>query len=216
MGCPRPFLKMLLQSLNSHKIRHAARSGRSNAAASPRAWKTPRSIVPGPVAPTRKQPPTRCYNSTYALYKITSSSSDPTTSRRRNPLHREPDPHPGSNPPQQPLPLPAGPLPTATLPHPTIARAVEAPPAPATTSTGPAPQASPSPAPSTPFPWTDHWYPVAAVADLDPKRPQAMHLLGIPLVLWRDGAGEWRAMEDKCPHRYRNRAAAPARQAPRR
>ncbi|GLC41145.1 hypothetical protein PLESTF_000801600 [Pleodorina starrii] len=51
------------------------------------------------------------------------------------------------------------------------------------------------------FPWTQHWYPVAVVDDLDPARPHATHLLGIPLALWRDKQGAWHAVEDKCPHR---------------
>ncbi|GLC69204.1 hypothetical protein PLESTF_000801700 [Pleodorina starrii] len=51
------------------------------------------------------------------------------------------------------------------------------------------------------FPWTQHWYPVAVVDDLDPARPHATHLLGIPIALWRDKQGAWHAVEDKCPHR---------------
>ncbi|BAZ25467.1 cell death suppressor protein [Kalymmatonema gypsitolerans NIES-4073] len=51
------------------------------------------------------------------------------------------------------------------------------------------------------FQWTKHWYPVAAVEYLDPKRPHAMQLLGKDIVLWRDGCGKWRCFEDFCPHR---------------
>ncbi|KAG2447658.1 hypothetical protein HYH02_007574 [Chlamydomonas schloesseri] len=51
------------------------------------------------------------------------------------------------------------------------------------------------------FPWYDHWYPVGILEELDPSRPHAVHLLGVPLALWRDAGGQWRAVEDSCPHR---------------
>ncbi len=51
------------------------------------------------------------------------------------------------------------------------------------------------------FDWERQWYPMAFVVDLDPSRPHAIQLLGKDLVLWRDGAGEWRCFEDRCPHR---------------
>lgn len=44
-------------------------------------------------------------------------------------------------------------------------------------------------------------YPLAVVQDLDARRPTPAQLLGIPIVLWRDGGGSWRAFEDRCPHR---------------
>lgn len=31
--------------------------------------------------------------------------------------------------------------------------------------------------------------------------PYGFDLLGKRLVLWKDGQGEWRCFEDKCPHR---------------
>ncbi|GFR42568.1 hypothetical protein Agub_g3466, partial [Astrephomene gubernaculifera] len=65
-------------------------------------------------------------------------------------------------------------------------------------ATVPAPAAEPA---GQPFPWFSHWYPVAVLSDLDPRRPHATHLLGIPLALWRDAQGQWRAVEDRCPHR---------------
>ena len=49
--------------------------------------------------------------------------------------------------------------------------------------------------------WARQWYPLAFLADLDPKVPHPVQLLGQRLVLWRDGGGEWRCFEDKCPHR---------------
>jgi len=51
-------------------------------------------------------------------------------------------------------------------------------------------------------PWRDHWYAVAALADLDPGRPLPFRLLDEPLVLWFDREGDrWRAFSDRCPHR---------------
>ena len=44
------------------------------------------------------------------------------------------------------------------------------------------------------------WHPVAAQADLA-AQPLALTLLGEPLVLWRDGAGQAHAFVDRCPHR---------------
>lgn len=44
-------------------------------------------------------------------------------------------------------------------------------------------------------------YPLAILKDLDARRPTAAKLLGIPIVIWKDGAGAWRVFEDRCPHR---------------
>lgn len=52
------------------------------------------------------------------------------------------------------------------------------------------------------FNWLSYWYPVQVLASADPSRPHAIELLGKQLVLWRDGEGSWRCMEDLCPHRY--------------
>jgi phenylpropionate dioxygenase-like ring-hydroxylating dioxygenase large terminal subunit len=51
------------------------------------------------------------------------------------------------------------------------------------------------------FSWTKQWYPLGIVSSLDPKMPHPVELLGERLVLWRDGKGQWRCFEDKCPHR---------------
>lgn len=51
------------------------------------------------------------------------------------------------------------------------------------------------------FDWARQWYPLAFVEDLDPRRPHAVELLGKRLVLWRDAQKQWRAFEDRCPHR---------------
>jgi phenylpropionate dioxygenase-like ring-hydroxylating dioxygenase large terminal subunit len=50
--------------------------------------------------------------------------------------------------------------------------------------------------------WSDHWYPVAYLRDLDRRRPAAFTLLEQDLVLWWDRqSGCWRAFADVCPHR---------------
>lgn len=49
--------------------------------------------------------------------------------------------------------------------------------------------------------WDEQWYPVAIIADLDPKRPVPIHLLGKSLVIWADAEGKWHCLEDRCPHR---------------
>ena len=51
------------------------------------------------------------------------------------------------------------------------------------------------------FDWQRQWYPLAFIEDLDPGRPHAAELLGKRLVLWRDAQQQWRAFEDRCPHR---------------
>lgn len=51
------------------------------------------------------------------------------------------------------------------------------------------------------FLWRDHWYPVSLIEDLDPKIPTPFQLLGRDIVLWQDAEGNWKAFEDKCPHR---------------
>ncbi len=45
------------------------------------------------------------------------------------------------------------------------------------------------------------WHPVAIAADLRPGSMQAVPLLDMSLVLWRDTAGEVHAWQDRCPHR---------------
>ena len=51
------------------------------------------------------------------------------------------------------------------------------------------------------FDWLKQWYPLASVADLPTDRPTPVRLLGNPVVLWKDGDGDWRAFKDLCPHR---------------
>jgi hypothetical protein len=51
------------------------------------------------------------------------------------------------------------------------------------------------------FDWARQWYPVSLVDDLHIDRLQSFTVLGKALVVWRDGAGEWRAFQNRCPHR---------------
>jgi phenylpropionate dioxygenase-like ring-hydroxylating dioxygenase large terminal subunit len=51
------------------------------------------------------------------------------------------------------------------------------------------------------FNWTKQWYPVAVIDLIDATKPHPTQLLGVDLVVWRDGDGRWTAFEDKCPHR---------------
>lgn len=67
----------------------------------------------------------------------------------------------------------------------------------------PPPPAAPTPWPApedAPFSWRDRWYPVRLVADLDEAAPNALTVLGTPVVVWRSG-GAWAAARDECPHR---------------
>ncbi|CAL8461632.1 g1163 [Coccomyxa elongata] len=49
--------------------------------------------------------------------------------------------------------------------------------------------------------WTKQWYAVTLTSALNPRKPNAIRLLGKELVLWKDEAGEWICMADKCSHR---------------
>ena len=52
------------------------------------------------------------------------------------------------------------------------------------------------------FDWTEAWYPVHYLTDLDKTRPTAFTLLERDLVIWWDqSANCWRVMDDQCPHR---------------
>ncbi|KAL6778308.1 hypothetical protein ACKKBG_A17685 [Auxenochlorella protothecoides x Auxenochlorella symbiontica] len=50
------------------------------------------------------------------------------------------------------------------------------------------------------FDWKDHWYPIAFTKDIG-SAPYPFTLLEEPIVLWRDGAGEYQCLADSCPHR---------------
>lgn len=52
-----------------------------------------------------------------------------------------------------------------------------------------------------PFDMRDQWYPLVFASELDPEAPYGLHLLGDPVVLFRDATGEAQCVQDKCPHR---------------
>ena len=52
-----------------------------------------------------------------------------------------------------------------------------------------------------PYAFKKQWYPLVVVDMLDEKKPHPVSLLGERLVVWKDGQGEWRVFEDRCPHR---------------
>ena len=47
----------------------------------------------------------------------------------------------------------------------------------------------------------DQWYAVAKSVQVKPGKPHAVKALGRNLVLWRDGGGTLKCIEDYCPHR---------------
>ena len=50
--------------------------------------------------------------------------------------------------------------------------------------------------------WTEQWWPIAYIQDLDPQKPSRFTLLERDLVIWWDQSGErWRVFPDVCPHR---------------
>lgn len=51
------------------------------------------------------------------------------------------------------------------------------------------------------FNWEKQWYPVAVIDLLDESKPHPTQLLGVDVVVWKDGNGKWNVFEDKCPHR---------------
>nr|GLL31761.1 protochlorophyllide-dependent translocon component 52, chloroplastic-like [Ipomoea trifida] len=52
------------------------------------------------------------------------------------------------------------------------------------------------------FDWYAQWYPVMPLCDLDKRRPHGKRILGIDVVVWWDrNEGEWKVMDDACPHR---------------
>lgn len=51
------------------------------------------------------------------------------------------------------------------------------------------------------FNWFKQWYVVAVAEYIDTTRPYKLELLGLPMVLWKDGTGTWRCFENMCPHR---------------
>ncbi len=52
------------------------------------------------------------------------------------------------------------------------------------------------------FNFFKHWYPIAPLEDLEPKRPTPVTILGRRLVVWKPTVSEqYRVFLDQCPHR---------------
>ncbi len=52
------------------------------------------------------------------------------------------------------------------------------------------------------FNFFQNWYPLSPVEDLDPKKPTAVTLLGMRLVIWQHQSNEnYQVFLDQCPHR---------------
>ncbi|XRB16033.1 Rieske domain-containing protein [Pseudoscourfieldia marina] len=55
--------------------------------------------------------------------------------------------------------------------------------------------------PKVPYAFKKQWYPLVVLDMINPDLPHAVSLFGERLVVWKDGQGEWRVFEDRCPHR---------------
>ena len=65
-----------------------------------------------------------------------------------------------------------------------------------------APTADRAAAPGDRSAWYKAWYPIAAVENLDPGKPNALELMGEKLVAWKPGPdAAWVVQSDRCPHR---------------
>jgi pheophorbide a oxygenase len=52
-------------------------------------------------------------------------------------------------------------------------------------------------------PLTEHWWPVATIASLDPTRPNALQVLGRKIVAYYNAkASSWVVLDDRCRHRF--------------
>ncbi|KAB2627963.1 protein TIC 55 [Pyrus ussuriensis x Pyrus communis] len=54
---------------------------------------------------------------------------------------------------------------------------------------------------ATVYNWTEEWYPLYLTQDLPEDAPLGLTVFNKQLVLYRDGSGELRCYEDRCPHR---------------
>ena len=55
---------------------------------------------------------------------------------------------------------------------------------------------------SADFNWTEEWYPILPIQDLNMATPNKVTLLGKDFVVWYHQPSEsWRAFADACPHR---------------
>ena len=52
------------------------------------------------------------------------------------------------------------------------------------------------------YDWRTEWYPLYLAKDVPADAPLGLTVFDRQLVLYRDGSGELRCHEDRCPHRY--------------
>ncbi|XP_027085111.1 protein TIC 55, chloroplastic [Coffea arabica] len=52
-----------------------------------------------------------------------------------------------------------------------------------------------------PYDWTEEWYPLYLAKNIPEDAPLGLTVFDKQLVLYRDGTGELRCFEDRCPHR---------------
>lgn len=52
-----------------------------------------------------------------------------------------------------------------------------------------------------PYDWTEEWYPLYLTENVPDDAPLGLTVFDKQLVLYRDGTGELRCFEDRCPHR---------------
>lgn len=51
------------------------------------------------------------------------------------------------------------------------------------------------------YDWTEEWYPLYLTQDVPDDAPLGLTVFDKQLVLYKDGQGELRCYEDRCPHR---------------
>ncbi|XP_047338465.1 protein TIC 55, chloroplastic-like [Impatiens glandulifera] len=52
-----------------------------------------------------------------------------------------------------------------------------------------------------PYDWTEEWYPLYLTQNIPDDAPLGLTVYNVNIVLYRDGNGELRCYEDRCPHR---------------
>ena len=62
---------------------------------------------------------------------------------------------------------------------------------------------------SVEYDWTEEWYPLYLTRDVPEDAPLGLTVFDKQLVLYRDGTGELRCHEDRCPHRYEKNKKRP-------
>lgn len=66
---------------------------------------------------------------------------------------------------------------------------------------GPASDEEPGGEATAEYDWTEEWYPLYLTRNVPEDAPLGLTVFDKQLVLYRDGTGELRCHEDRCPHR---------------